>query len=220
MPIDIIDLRHEQKNPPEVRRKFKRINGKVYCRDPERVTGITIHQTAVKFSVSGFQIKAAHGDRKLAMCRRALKVACHAMSFHDGYVCLANPLEWYVYHGNGFNSFELGLEIDGNYPGRIGGDTWNKKNQTVTTPQSIAAAREGVRILVEEGRKLGMPIEFIHAHRQSSVTRRSDPGEELWKKVVLEYAVPKLGLKTEPKIVVGNGSPIPLEWDPDGFGLY
>lgn len=220
MPVEIIDLRHEQRNPPDVKRKFKRQNGKVLCRDPERVTGITIHQTAVKYGVANYQIARAHGDRKLAMCRRALRVACHVMSFHDGYVCWANPLEWYVYHGNRFNAFELGIEIDGNYPGLIGGDTWNKKHQTITTPESIEAARAGVKLLVDEGRKMGMPIEFIHAHRQSSVTRRSDPGEELWKKVVLEYAVPELGLKTETRLTIGNGRPIPEEWDPDGFGEY
>lgn len=220
MPVEIIDIRQEQTNPPAMLRKFKRKNGKVVCRNPKDVTGITIHQTAVKYGVAGYQIAKANGDVRLAMCRRALNVACHVMSFHDGFVCWVNPLEWYVYHGNDFNSFELGLEIDGNYPGLIGGDTWNKKRQTEVTSDSIRAARVAVKLLFEEGKKLGMPIEYIHAHRQSSATRRSDPGEELWKKVVLEYAVPVLGLKTQPKLILRNGRPIPEEWDPDGFGKY
>jgi hypothetical protein len=65
-----------------------------------------------------------------------------------------------------------------------------------------------------------MPIEYIHAHRQSSGTRRSDPGEELWQKVVLEFAVPVLGLKTEPSRVLKDGRPIPESWDLDGSGAY
>ena len=61
-----------------------------------------------------------------------------------------------------------------------------------------------------------MPIEFIWAHRQSSASRRSDPGQSLWQEVVLAYAVPVLGLKTQPARIWGDGRPIPVEWQPDG----
>ncbi len=83
---------------------------------------------------------------------------------------------------------------------------------------------QALALNVREGRKLGMPIEYVHAHRQSSATRRADPGEELWKRVVLEFGVPVLGLTTEPARTLpgrnGDGRPIPLEWDPDGVGSY
>lgn len=224
LPTKVIDMRGEQTDPPAMARKFKRAGGKVVRRDPEQVTGITIHQTAVKYSVRDYQIQAAGGDRELALARRALNVACHCMAFHDGFVVWTNPLDWYVYHGNGFNAFELGIEIDGNYPGVKGGETWNGKPSTVVTSHVIEAARKGIELLTIEGRKMGMPIEYIHAHRQSSATRRSDPGQELWQKVVLEYAVPHLGLKTEPARVLqgrnGNGRPIPREWDQEGVGSY
>ena len=217
--IPMYDLRNE---PWELRaaRKFRRKQGRPVIRDPRSVTGITIHQTAAKFGVAPYQVHAAGGDTKLALARRSLRVACHVMTFHDGFLAWPNPLSWYVYHGNGFNAFELGIEIDGCYPGVVGGKTWNGKKPTETTDISIRAARAGIRHLVLEGRALGMPIEYIHAHRQSSATRRDDPGEELWKKVVLEYAIPVLGLKVERGRVLKDGRPIPQEWDFYGMGKY
>lgn len=219
--VPIFDLRAEQTDPPAMKKKFKRDrHGKVIRRDPSEVTGITIHQTAVRYQAADYQIAAAGGSRELALARRALRVACHVMAFHEGFIVATNPLDWYVYHGNGFNAFELGIEIDGNFPGLIGGTTWNGKTPTPVTDESVRAARAGIEYLVREGRAMGMPITQIHAHRQSSATRRSDPGEELWKRVVLEYAVPVLGLETEPDRVLGNGRPIPTDWDPNGVGSY
>lgn len=214
------DLRTEawdERNP----KKFRRTNkGKPVIREPSQVTGITIHQTAAPYGVAPYQVKAAGGDPKLALARRALRVACHTMAFRDGFFVAANPLRWYVYHGNAFNSFELGLEIDGRYPGMVGGRTWNRKKPTPVTQKVIRAACAAIEWMVIEGRKEGMPIEYIHAHRQSSATRRDDPGEELWKRVVLDFCVPELGLKTEPARVLKNGRTIPPEWDPDGVGKY
>lgn len=218
--IPIYDLRDEQTDPPAVPGKFKRKNGLVIRRDPSTVTGITIHQTAVKFGTAPYQVAQAGGDERLSLARRSLRVACHVMSFHDGFIAWPNPLDWYVHHGNGFNAFELGIEIDGNYPGLIGGVTWNRKSCTPVTDTLIQTARAGVELLVREGRRMGMPIEYIHAHRQSSITRRSDPGEAIWKHVVTEYAVPVLGLKTEPRRTIGKGRPIPLDWDEQGVGKY
>lgn len=218
--VFLYDLREEQTNPPSKANKFKLVAGKVVHRAPSQVTGITIHQTAVHYSVADYQVAASDGDRELALARRSLDVACHVMAFHDGFIAWPNPLDWYVYHGNGFNASELGIEIDGNYPGLIGGKTWNGKTPTEVTDDVVKAACAGIELLVREGRKMGMPIEYIHAHRQSSATRRSDPGEELWKRVVLDYAVPVLKLKTQPNLVLKDGRPIPKEWDVSGVGAY
>jgi peptidoglycan hydrolase-like protein with peptidoglycan-binding domain len=202
-------------------KKFKRgANGKPLVRDPSQVTGITIHQTAVPYGVKPYQIQAAGGDEKLALARRSLQVACHVMAYREGFVAIPNDMLWYVYHGNGWNSTELGIEIDGRFPGVEGGKTWNGGPATEVTDTLVRAACLGIEILVIEGRKAGMPIEFIHAHRQSSATRRDDPGEELWKRVVLDFAVPILGLKTEPARSIGDGRPVPKEWDPDGVGKW
>jgi peptidoglycan hydrolase-like protein with peptidoglycan-binding domain len=201
--------------------KFKRAGGEPVVRDPELVTGITVHQTAVPYSVVNYQIQGAGGDENLALARRSLQVACHVMAFRKGFIAAPNPLEWYVFHGNApFNTTELGIEIDGRYPGLIGGKTWDKKTASPVTDTLIQAACAGIEFLVREGRRAGMPIEHIHAHRQSSASRRSDPGEELYRRVVLDYAVAELGLISHPREVFGDGRPVPTEWDPSGHGSY
>ncbi len=61
--------------------------------------------------------------------------------------------------------------------------------------------------------------------RSPGPTRRADPGQE---RVVLDFAVPKLGLVTEPALWLpakakgkpSNGRPIPTKWDPNGVGKY
>jgi N-acetylmuramoyl-L-alanine amidase len=220
--VKLYDLRGEPWSERN-QKKFKRSGGMAVVRDPKMVTGITVHQTAVKYGVKDYQIHAAGGDAELALARRSLKVACHVMAFHDGFIAAPNPLAWYVYHGNGFNAYELGIEIDGNYPGVIGGKVWNSNRggrPTQVTVPLVRAAQAGIEFLVREGRKLGMPIEHIHAHRQSSATRRSDPGEELWKRVVLEYAVQVLGLIPHQAEVLKDGRPVPIEWDTTGVGSY
>lgn len=215
--VPFVDLRHLQADPHPKSKVFGR---RTVRRPPSSVNAITIHQTAVKFSVTQRQIADTGGDRRLALAKRALNVACHAMSFHDGFFAAAAPLDWYVYHGNGFNKFALGLEIDGLYPGLKNGSTWSGDAATPITPASLQAAREALRWLTEQGRAAGMPIEWIDAHRQSSKDRRADPGQELWEAVVLDYAVPKLGLKTRPSYVLGDGRAVPTDWDPAGVGRY
>jgi peptidoglycan hydrolase-like protein with peptidoglycan-binding domain len=232
--VPIYDLRHEQPNPPNVmpgghpKCKIGR-NGKVVLRAVHTVDSITVHQTAIKFSVTDAQIKDAGGNRTLALARRSKNVACHVMAFSDGFIAWPNPLDWYIYHGNGFNRTDLGIEIDGRFPGlkdnpntQVREDwktTWNGTPDKVTD-ELVAASRAGINLLVTEGRKMGMPIRYIKAHRQSSDTRRNDPGQELWERVVLQYAVPVLKLETQPNLVIDGGMPIPLEWDPDGSGHY
>ena len=217
--VEVIDLRGEQTDPAP---KSKVVSGSTVQRAPHTVTGIVLHQTGCTYGVSSQQVAAAGGDRALALHRRALNVACHAMAFRDGCVVLTNPVESYIYHGNGFNRYTLGAEIAGIYPGMVNdpqGTTWGGE-PTELTPETIAAAREAVRQLLEMGRDVGMPITHIFTHRQSSDTRRSDCGEGLWRAVVTDYAVPVLGLKTEPSLVVGSGSPVPVEWDTYGSGHY
>ena len=113
-----------------------------------------------------------------------------------------------------------GLEIEGEFPGLMahGGKAGEKVQQL--TDLQLAGARAGLTYLVEEGRALGHPVTHVWAHRQSSKDRRSDPGEEIWDKVVLKFAVPVLGLKTEPARVLEDGRPIPVEWDITGKGHF
>lgn len=224
--MTVVDWRERQLNPPaEVRGKQKHARyvsgpkrGRVIERDPAKIDGIVIHQTACVFGAS-----PGH-DRH----ERAFGVACHALAFNDGTAIIANPLRWLVWHGNGFNDRSLCLECEANARGLMGDSRTVQGREAAPTIELIESSREALRALVELGRAEGMPLRYIWAHRQSSPTRRSDPGEELWRRVVLEYAVPVLGLVTEPALTLesksakskGHGRPIPLAWDPDGVGSY
>jgi len=151
------------------------------------------------------------------------------MAFRAGYFVAAHPLRAYVNHGNRFNASSLGLEIDGRYPGLMDDPetaaredlrtTWGGEPTTLTD-ETVRAACAALGWLVTEGRAEGMPIEYVVAHRQSSDTRRSDPGEEIWRRVVLDFAVAELGLTPIRDSKWREGSPIPIEWDPDGIGSY
>lgn len=223
------DLREEQDYTyPGGKNKVRTRGTSPVMRDPSTVTTIVVHQTAVEFGVSKRLIKASGGDIELARARRALDVACHAMAFRQGYFVAAHPLRAYVNHGNRFNATSLGLEIDGRYPGIMDDPatvaredlrtTWGGE-PTELTEETIATACNAIGWLVEEGRREGMPIESIASHRQSSDARRSDPGQEIWQRAVLE-AASMFRLNVLRDSPWTQGRPIPTQWDPDGIGSY
>lgn len=230
--IPVHDWRHRQPNPPPPvrgKRKHRLTRGRdrvVVERDPRTVDSVVIHQTACDFGPN---------DNEQRELERAFGVACHAVAFKRGAVVLPNPLRWVVLHANALSDRSLGLEVEGLYagleddpstvPDEAKQTTW-KGRPDVVTELAVAAARRALRELVERGRAEGMPIRYVIAHRQSSGTRRSDPGQTAWRRVVLEYAVPVLGLETMPARAwrsrsSGPGRPIPKAWDPTaGVGRY
>ncbi len=159
------------------------------------------------------------------------------MAFRDGTVVLPNPFTWLVWHGNGLNERSLGLECEGLLPGLRDDPstvpqedlqtTWNGKPDDVTKVL-VKTCQEALVQLVTLAKEEDIHIRYIWAHRQSSGMRRADPGQELWERVVLDFAVPKLGLVTEPALWLpakvkgkpANGRPIPTKWDPNGVGKY
>lgn len=226
MTVRHVDLCGEQKNPPPPRVSGgKSVNlarvdrGRAVERSPKSVIGIGIHQTACVFGPKDPNKRN----------RRALAVPCHAMAFRDGTFVTAFPLEWHVHHGNDLNAFTLGLEIEGHYPGLPDDpgtpvredirSTW-KGNPTPFSDLAVDTARAALRYLVEEGRRRGMPIEWIWAHRQAHGLKASDPGWEIWKRVVLDYGVPVLDLRTQVDRTWRDGRPIPAQWDPVATGKY
>ena len=219
--VKLYDLRNEQRDPhPRCRRDRM---GKALRRSPNQIDSIVLHQTAIKFS------PPRRRSPQLDLARRALGVACHVMAFHDGFLTWPVDLTWYIHHADRLNSRSLGLEVDGNYPGLLGGRVSDPKAnpETKLTDAVVHAARIGVKLLVEEGRRAGCPIRYIYAHRQSDRWRRADPGEGLWRRVVLEYAIPVLHLIPRQnerfrhaKDADRHGQPVPSDWDPDGHGTY
>jgi hypothetical protein len=219
-PIDIVDLRAEQKNPPRSMKGAhlaKRARGRAVERRPEDVDAIVVHQTACDFL----------GPYRY---RRALNVAAHAVAYRDGVAILTCPPAWYMNGGNGLNPRGLHLECVGLLSGLVDVDdtpqredldtTWQRRAATVLDDRAIESYWAGLRALVESGRKWGAPLRYLFAHRQSSATRRSDPGEGIWR-ALAPWAEEHLGLVTMPRHVVGDGRPIPREWDSErGVGRY
>lgn len=228
----IIDLTGQQPNPPSTTPKQKHLirGGKVVVRRPEDIDSIVVHQTAVDFGASRQQIAAAGGDPILAEHRRALNVAAHMTAFTTGFAVHANPFLWYVWHGNGFNRHSLGLEIDGLYSGlKDDPNTVPREDAQTTaggghaqplTDATCNAARQALAYMVEKGAQQGIHIKYVLAHRQSSGTRRPDPGQEIWERVVLDFAVKTLGLQTKPDMLIDDGYSIPREWQPGARGRY
>jgi len=220
MTVQILDLTKEAKNPPPPKTKpdgtkvqiAKLVKGKVLVRDPKKIIGITIHQTACVFGPK---------DDLAARHRRALNVPSHALAFRDGVVGVAYPALWYMYHGNGLNAFSLGLEIEGHYPEVLDDpktprredieSTWGH-DPTPLDALTIETARAGLKFLYDEGKRLGCPLEYIWAHRQSNGVKVSDPGAGIWQEVVLDYGVAVLGLKIQPEKVWDDGKKIPASW--------
>ncbi len=217
--IEIIDMRAEQRNPPRNvagKATSKRHRGKAVSRAPSQVDAVVLHQTAC----------ALTGPKRY---QRALHVAAHAVAYPDGVGVLSAPPAWYMNHGNALNARSLGLEVVGLFSGLLDVDdtperedldtTWQRREPAVFDERAIETARATLRALVETGREWGAPLRYLLAHRQSSPTRRSDPGEAIWR-ALAPWAEEQLGLVALPDLVVDDGRPIPIEWDARGVGRY
>ena len=226
---DVFDLRGEQdyKYPGGVH-KVKMRGHAPERRNPASVTTIVVHQTGVEYGVSPWAVKRWK-NRSVALARRALDVACHAMAFRDGFFVVAHDLDVYVNHAGRLNATSLGLEIDGRYPGLMDRPgtaaredlqtTWKGAPSELTT-RTVESACRALAWLVGTGRMMGMPIQYVTGHRISSDTRRADPGEEIWRRVVLNFAVAEIGLVPVRESPWTQGRPIPIQWDPKGIGDY
>jgi hypothetical protein len=195
--------------------------GRVVLRDPTKIIGITLHQTACEFGLAAYQIKAARGDRRLAQARRALAVPAHVVSFEEQFVTPC-PLLALAYHGHGLNNFTYGEEIEGLYFG-VAGDLktlWTGKLDRATewTPKRRDTARAALYYIYTNGRRLGSPLEYLFAHRQSTA-KPSDPGQQVWEDIAIDFGEKELGLKPKLEYTLVDrhgrkGRPIPREWDP------
>lgn len=198
--------------------KTKLVNGRTFQRRKSSIDSICLHQTACLFSVSKQQIRHAQGSPEIALATRGMNIASHMTAFRNGVVVAAHPFRSWVHNCNKLNARCLGLEIEGRYPGLESDPlrTTYGGSPSELTQEVIRVARDSLTWLVETARSEGCPIEYIYAHRQSSKDRRSDPGEGLWREVVLEYGVPCLDLKVQPGFKIGTGRTLPREWGGEG----
>jgi hypothetical protein len=207
--MSVLDLRSRQtpSGPPKAGKLHK---GALVMRDPSTIDTICLHQTATLLPPGKADLRAANGDPALARHLRALRVHAHVTAFTTGTAVIAYPLRAYVWHGNGANASSIGVECEASLTGL----------DTSCDEKVVEAGRAALTWLCENGPTEGIHISYIVAHRQSSKTRRGDPGLALWRAVALDHGVAKLGLRTTPERVWGDGRPIPVEWQADGVGNY
>jgi hypothetical protein len=189
-------------------------------RDWSSITGITLHQTSVVFG----------GPEH----RGVINVPAHAMTFGDGQIALLNPPTALMWHGNGFNRHDIGIEIDchacgieGVYtePGKDGPNTfWRPASRpdrmpVEVTDAQIEATKRLIHYYVNLVESKGGKIKYVHAHRQSA-NKPADPGSKIWKHIGV-WAQKQFGLSTETtgSDLRGVGHPIPTAWDPDVEGV-
>lgn len=183
-------------------------NWKVFTRPWSAVTGVCLHQTACLLGERG---------------ERWDSVGAHVGITKSGAIMWLHDWNKVVAHGNAWNAQCVGIEIDGLFAG-VEGDPktlWDDPSTKVRelemhpTPEQVEATKTVIRwidadVQIETGKKLHALV----AHRQSSASRRDDPGSAVWKQIALPM-IAELGLTDGgPGFKLGDGFPIPVEWDP------
>ena len=133
---------------------------------------------------------------------------------HETPIVQIHDLRAYCYHGNEANSFSIGIEINGSFPGLI--TKYNSGSHSSDGPSAsqVRDTRRALQWIMDEVAANGGEIKHIIPHRVSNDTKASDPGEVTWRAIGL-WAQTNLGLTDMgPGYCVGDGTPICKEWDP------
>lgn len=179
-------------------------------RDWSDVTGITLHQTAC---VLGNEVK------------RWANIGCHVGITRTGKVIWLSDFNALVVHGNGFNAKDVGIEIDGMYAGIEGKKStfWRPKGSTAQpqqlTPETIRAAKEVIAWIHRTVEGHGGRLKYLHAHRQSSNMRQSDPGSAIWQQIAMPAHRALKLTDGGPNYKLGTGARIPTAWNPEYKGV-
>lgn len=177
------------------------------------VTGICLHQTACLL-----------GERP----ERWDTVGAHVGVTRSGKVIQMHDFNRVVYHGNGWNNGTVGIEIDGLYAG-VEGDlktvwddpsTPSREQGMALTQESVIATRAAIRWICYEVARNGGKVKVLVAHRQASKNRRNDPGSAIWKSIALPMHAELNLTDGGGGFTLGEGYPIPNEWDPNRGHKY
>lgn len=182
-------------------------------------TGITLHQTACDM-----------GER----VERYDTIGAHWTVLRSGRILRHCDNNRVVFHGNGWNARCVGIEVNGLYAGREDDpdtaldesmrSTWDdpstptREKPMQVTPQSMLSLRMLCRYIAYDVMSNGGALKVLCAHRQSSIDRRSDPGEAIWKQAAVPVSN-ELGLSYGGVGFVVGGLPIPECWDENAKGV-
>ncbi len=176
-----------------------------------KITGVTLHQTAVVL-----------GERP----ERWKTLGAHLGVTREGQVVWLHDFAKIVWHANGLNAMTVGVELDGMYEG-VQGDPktfWNPDKDPKRVPQRatndlVEAAKATVRWVCAEVARHGGKVRHLHAHRQASKHRPSDPGSELWQLVGMALHQELTLTDGGTGFTLGDGRRIPEAWDPSRQGV-
>jgi hypothetical protein len=168
--------------------------------------GVTLHQTGIYVA-----------ERP----ERWDTLNAHIAVWRDGTIVLCNALDDFIWHAQGLSASTIGIEFNGNMEG-IEGDAhtlWAHGGgpHPLTEAQISAAKNKLFPWLLAEFDAAGIVWDRVHAHRQSSASRRSDPGSRVWNEVGLPWIdrLRALGIDASdggPYFRTGSGRPIPEAW--------
>lgn len=169
-----------------------------------KVTGICLHQAAVDLG--------EHPERYDTG-------GAHVFITRGGAVIWEHDWDTWVCAANGWNDGTISIEVSGRYCG-VEGDRstyWRNPERPehepqYLTPESALALEQTIRWVHDDVAARGGSITKLVAHRQASASRRSDPGEAIWKAaapIAAEFGLTSGG----PGFKLGDGRPIPREWD-------
>lgn len=200
------------------------------------ITGITLHQTATCFlDDSDF-----HDMGKVSRAvERVAGLAIHHAILRNGFSVWSHHYEAEVAQAQRvYNASDVGIEIDGWFSGVEGDDRsfWRPEHSPdrepmVLTDKQARSCLDTIDFIVSEVARHGGEIKYIHAHRQTASSRRSDPGEQIWKRVALPamakhnlsdggdgYYIPHRSERPKWDRNAWSddapGWPIPKQWDP------
>lgn len=203
------------------RRTFARPSMTTWQRPWYKVTGICLHQTACEM-----------GERT----DRYDRLNVHFVVTRSGSIRRLHDLRTGLCAANGWNNQTVSIEIDGLYagveddPGTVNVNeamrsTWDdpstpfRETPQQVTPEAMESARQLCRWIVAETARNGGSIGVLVAHRQSSGSRQSDPGEAIWQQVAVPLHA-ELGLGDGGVgFVLDDGYPLPDAWTGQANGI-
>ncbi len=199
------------------RRAFAGLTDDGGPRSWDLIKGWCLHQTACPL----------HASTDIARCDH---IGAHYVVYPDGRVFKLHDIERIIWHGNGWNGRTIGIEIDGLFAGVEGvpATVWRDPTSPHLATNSVTPAQvTSVRAIILSDRESiirhGGKPEVIVAHRQSSSSRRDDPGSKVWQDIAIPL-LSELGLDDGgPGFAIPDGfggMPIPVEWDPTRTGYH
>lgn len=174
------------------------------------INGVTLHQTGCEMP----QHPNGWG-----------RVNAHIGITQEGRTILINEFTDMIWHAQGLSKTTIGIEIEGNFPGVRGDMRTLWKGGGGPHFFNIAmkmALDECFELLCTEFDRNNAAWESVHAHRQSSRSRRADPGSEIWQTIAMPWGK-RLGLEQAdggPDWHLPKGMAIPKRWNPAYPGNY